>query len=153
MNKKITDVIYDTNTLSGLVVIFIIYLVPATVFCLLSPDRILSALVVIMEGLFAARIVRNLGIFFLREPIEPWYARSWSLTFLLICGPLVNVFFIWVDCLAATISPVDDIPQWARILALIPIEFAWIILLDWRSGDNRANHPPNWTYIPKNPHF
>jgi hypothetical protein len=47
----------------------------------------------------------------------------------------------------------DDIPSWARILALIPIEFAWVILLDWRSDTPGSSGGPNWTHIPRNPHF
>jgi hypothetical protein len=72
---------------------------------------------------------------------------------LLIAGPIANIFVIWLDFLVFSISPMrDDIPQWARILALIPAEFSWIVLLDWRSDRNTSSEP-NWRHIPQNPHF
>lgn len=153
MNKRITDLIYQRNSLASLLVFFAICAAPSIVYCLLSPDCIVSMFIVVLEGLFAARVVRNIGIFVLREPVQPWYARLWSLALLLVSGPLVNILFIWVDCAIFTISPMPhDTPQWARILALIPIEFSWIILLDWRSISTTSSEP-NWRHIPQNLHL
>ncbi len=154
MNKRITDLIYQRKTLTGLLVFFSICLTPAIVFCLFSIEGIVSGFIVILEGFLFARILRSIGMFLLREPVEPWYARSYSLALLLILGPFVNILCLWADCLIFTVLPMSkDIPQWARMLALIPIEFLWIILLDWRSDGSEDDSKPKWMHIPQNQKF
>jgi hypothetical protein len=154
MSKRVTDVFSDTDLLLGVITILVIYLGLAFVYCLIVPDRLLSVLLLIVEGFYAARAIRNTGMFLLREPVNPWYARSYSLVFLVVFGFLLNVFVMAVDFTVADIVPVSDsIPFWARVLAIMPIEFAWVILPDWRSGDPPSGDGSDWTYIPRNPHF
>ncbi|MFC1604013.1 hypothetical protein ACFL5F_03205 [Planctomycetota bacterium] len=156
MNMKISfsDVLNDTHLVIGVSTIIVLYLVPALVYCIMVPDRILTLAILFMEACFAARVIRSAGMYFLREPVNPWYARSYSLAFMIISAILLNFFVMSVDAALVDIAPVsDNMPSWPRELALISFEFAWFILFDWHTKSTVKSDTSNWTYKRRNLFF
>jgi hypothetical protein len=153
MKKSITDVLKDREFSLGFTTMMVLNLLPVLVYCVISPYRFLALLLLVLEGRCAAIAIRKTGMSGLREPVNPWYARSYSLIFLIVYGLFVNILVVSIDSNLSDIIVVsNNIPIWARAMALTPIELAWLVLLDWRTVDVPNRGASNWTHIPRNPH-
>jgi len=98
MKKSITDVLKDREFLLGFTTIMVLYFLLVLVYCLISPNKTLALLLLVLEGRCAAIAIRKTGISGLQEPVNPWYARSYSLVFLIVYGLLINILVVSIDC-------------------------------------------------------